>query len=245
MHEQEMERKMQKIFSLLAGLCLILMGVVFLAGNLLFPVIGLDVNWLQAWRLWPLIILGLGVFLTVLALTAVRKPGMGAIFIPASVVLTVGAICLYASLTGYYRVWVTAWPLVVLALALGFILAALASRIVWLLIPAIMVGLNGLVLAYCNTTGLWSAWSVLWAVEPLGVGLVFLLISIKLRSWLMAGLGFLFGELAWMAVFSAVAVPFLGAWAARLIGPALLILAGGLLLVWAVFSRPRAHLNAQ
>jgi hypothetical protein len=239
-----MERKMQKLFSLLAGLCLILVGIVFLAGNLLLPTFGIGIDWLQAWRLWPVIILGVGGFLTLLAVTAVRKPAMGAIFIPACVVLTTGAICLYASLTGNYRVWVAAWPLVILALALGFILATLASRIIWLLIPAILIGLNGLALSYCNTTGLWISWSVLWAVEPLGIGLILLLVSIKVRSWLLAGLGFLFGELAWMAAFTAVAVPFLGAWAGRLIGPGMLIVAGGLLLVWAIFSRPRARFSA-
>lgn len=231
---------MQKLFSLLMGLGLIVVGVLFLAGNLVMPLLGFNLVWFEVWRLWPLFIIAVGIGLAALAMGFVRKPAMGAIFIPALPVLTTGAINLYVSLTDRWQVWATAWPLIVLAVAVGLLLAALTTRIVWLGIPAILVGLNALVLAFCAWTGLWSAWSVLWAVEPLGVGLVLLLVALKVRSWLVAAFGLLFCEVAWMAVFATLGVPFLGAWVYRLIGPGLFILAGIVLLGWAFLGRRSA-----
>ena len=234
---------MQRSLSLLTGICLILLGIVFLAGNLIFPILGLDAAWFQPWRLWPLVVIGVGVGLLSLTALALKRPGFGTLFIPALPVLTTGAILFFASLTNYYQVWAIAWPLVILSLALGFVLAALATRIVWLGIPAIMIGVNGAMLAFCAWTGLWSAWAVLWPIEPAAVGLVILLTGVKVRSWLVAGIGFLFFEAAWMGVFTMVGARILGSWAFRLMGPGLLIVSGGALLLWALLGQQKARLE--
>ncbi len=234
---------MKNVFNLLMGICLVTVGVLFLAGNLVLPMLGFDVAWFQSWRLWPLAVLGIGGILAIGAGFSLRRRGFGALFIPALPVLTTGLILLYASLTDDWGVWAAAWPLVILALAVGFILAAVSTRIVWLGIPAIIIGLNALVLAFCNWTGWWESWTALWAIEPLGVGLALLLVSIKVRSWLLAGIGFVFAELAWMAFFTMVGVTIFGHWVFRLMGPGLLIGAGVLLLGWALFSRARPRLG--
>ncbi len=234
---------MQRSFSVLMGLCLVLLGGLFLMGNLVFPIIGIDVNWFQAWRLWPLAVVGLGLWLLSMTAFAVKRRGFGALFIPALPVLTTGAILLVASLTNFYHIWVVAWPLVILALALGFALAAFAMRVVWLGIPAIILGVNGAMLAFCAWTGMWSSWAVLWPIEPAAIGLVLLLVSAKVRSWIVAAVGLLFFEGAWLGVLASVGMRFLGVWAFRLIGPALLITAGAALLAWAVLGRKQARLG--
>jgi hypothetical protein len=234
---------MQRLFSIVAGLALILVGALFLAGNLVLPMFGVQIIWFPVWRLWPLFVLALGGLMAAPALFSADRRGLGALFIPATPVLTVGAILLFASVTGQWGVWEIAWPLVVLAVAVGFTLAAIFTRIVWFGVPAILIGLNALVLAFCSWTGLWSSWSVLWTIEPFAVGLALLLVSLKTRVWPVAIVGVLFCEFAWMALFTSVGVRFLGGWVLRLVAPGMIILAGGILLVWSFFSRPIQRLN--
>lgn len=168
---------MQRISSILVGVILVLLGMFALAFNTVAPSLGLSLGWLMPWRFWPMIILGVGTFLFLLALLSIRTPGLGALFIPAVPLNMVGAILLYASVFGQWHVWSFAWSLVVLAVAVGFLLAMIFSRVIWYGIPAILIGVNGLVLAFCSITGLWSWWSVLWTIEPLALGLVLLLVS--------------------------------------------------------------------
>lgn len=234
---------MQRSFSVLSGLCLVLLGGLFLMGNLIFPIFGIDLRWFQVWRLWPLFVVGLGLWLLAMTAFALKRRGFGALFIPALPVLTVGAILLFASVTNFYSIWVFAWPLVILSLALGFVLAALAMRLVWLGIPAIILGVNGAMLAFCAWTGMWSSWAVLWPIEPAAVGLVLLLVGAKVRSWVVAAVGLMFFEGAWLGVLASVGARLMGVWAFRLIGPMLLITAGAALLAWAVLGRRQERLG--
>ena len=132
--------------------------------------------------MWPLVVLLLGLGLTAPGLLAIARPGLGAFFIPGIPVLTTGGILMFASLSGNWGIWALAWPLLVLAVALGFGLAAVFMRVPGLAIPALIVGINGLVLAFTNTTGLWAAWAILWPVEPLAIGLGLLVVGIAHRS---------------------------------------------------------------
>jgi hypothetical protein len=102
------------------------------------------------------------------------------------------------------------WPLEVLALALGFLLAAVTMRQVWLVLPAVIVGLNGAVLLFCAVTHLWEAWSVLWTVEPLSVGLGLLVVSALRKSTPLFITGMLLSGLAALAFLSMTAI--LGVW---------------------------------
>ena len=73
--------------------------------------------------------------------------------------------------------WAHFWPLVVIALAVGFLLTAVFMRIIWFMIPAIIIGINGLLFQFCALTGLWQSWAILWTLEPLAVGLALLAAS--------------------------------------------------------------------
>ncbi len=118
------------------------------------------------------------------------RRGLGILFIPGMPILTTGAILLLASVLNWWRVWKWLWPQEVLALALGCLFAAIYARQIWLLVPAIIIWLNGVLLQFCALTGLWEVWAVLWLIEPLAVGLVFLVVGGRTRSngLLVAGL---------------------------------------------------------
>jgi hypothetical protein len=166
--------KPERILSLIFGLGLLAIGGLMFAGNLFLVT--------QIWRMWPLVVILIGLALTAPGFLGIARPGFGAFFMPGIPVLATGGILMFASLSGNWGIWALAWPLVVLAVALGFGLSAAFMRVPALAIPAIIVGANGLVLAFCNLTGLWGAWAVLWPIEPLAVGLGLLVVGIAHRS---------------------------------------------------------------
>jgi hypothetical protein len=82
-----------------------------------------------------------------------------------------------------------------------------------------------LLFQFCALTGLWEAWSVMWTLEPLAVGVALILTSGGRRGMIVAGL-----------VVSAVAVALfsmmgmlLTSWMGT-VGAILLIVAGGVLI---------------
>ena len=167
--------KASRIFSLIFGTALIGIGILSMFGNLFLQT--------ESWRLWPITVVIVGLLLTLPGFFfGVAKRGFGALFIPGMPVLVTGGILLFASLTHQWGVWAMAWPLEVLGVALGFGLAAIFLRVPALAIPASIIGVNGLVLAFCNLTGLWQAWALLWPVEPLAVGLGLLVLGLAKRS---------------------------------------------------------------
>jgi hypothetical protein len=123
-----------------------------------------------------------------------------------------------------------------LAVASGFFSAAVYMRVIWLVIPAIIIGLNGVVFQFCAITGLWAWWSVLWIIEPLAVGLALLVPGVvkdvrglKLAGVILCGLA---------GGFLMLMVTVLGGWwPIRLVGGGLLVLGGLGVLGW-VFLRP-------
>ena len=164
----------KNLFPLVTGAVLISIGVISLLGNTLLK--------LEAWRLWPIIVVLVGLGLTAPALFSFKNPGLGAFFIPGLPVLTTGGILLIASLTDNWGIWSWAWSLEVIAVGLAFALAAITLRVVGLAIPAFIVGINGLFLVFCAITGLWSAWALMWPIEPLSVGLGLLTVGFVERS---------------------------------------------------------------
>lgn len=166
--------KVERSLSLIFGLALIAIGAISLLGNTLLA--------LQAWRLWPLTVILAGIALTIPGFFGLKRRGFGSFFIPGIPVLTTGGILMLASLLDNWEIWALAWPLEVIGLALGFALAAIFMRVAGLAIPAFIIGVNGLVLAFCNLTGLWAAWALLWPVEPLSVGLGLLVVGFANRS---------------------------------------------------------------
>jgi hypothetical protein len=184
--------KTERLFMLIAGVTLVAVGAISLMGNIFFST--------EAWRIWPIVIILAGLGLTAPGFFGLSRRGLGSFFIPGIPVLTTGGILLYASLTKDWGIWADAWPLEILALALGFALSAIFMRVAALAIPAFIIGLNGLLLGFCAITGLWQAWAILWPIEPLSVGLGLLVLSVANKSagvklaatilFSIAGLGF-------------------------------------------------------
>jgi hypothetical protein len=166
--------KSERLFNLIAGVTLLTIGVIALAGNVFLAT--------KAWKLWPVMIVLAGVGLTIPGFLGISRRGYGSFFIPGIPVLTTGGILLYASLTNHWNVWAVAWTLEILAFALGFALAAIFMRVPGLAIPAFIVGINGAMLAFCAVTGLWQSWAIMWPIEFLSVGLGLLILGIANHS---------------------------------------------------------------
>lgn len=93
---------------------------------------------------------------------------------------------------------------------------------IWLMIPAIIVGVNGLIFQFCAVTGLWDLWAILWVLEPLSAGLALLVASAGVRPRMVwAGLIVCMVSVGLFGVMSLV----LTGWVS-LIGALLLIMAG-------------------
>ncbi len=230
---------MNKRFSILVGMGLILMGGLALAFNLVVPMLGLNVWRWGAWRLWPLVVVCAGLCFMIPPFLTRGRRGLGGLFIPGVPILTTGGILLFASLFGEWGAWAWLWPLEVLAVALGFLFAAIYMRNIWLLIPAIIVGANGGVLQFCVSTNMWEAWAVLWTVEPLSLGLAFLIISLVKRSVGLFIAGIILCGLAGIGLIGMTAImPMMPIyWLLNMVGPIVFILIGLLMLIWGMVRR--------
>ena len=229
---------MTKKLSVLIGIGLIALGGLALVGNLVFPAIGIDFRWWEFWRLWPVTVLALGLFLNAIPFMAREKRGLGAIFIPGIPILVTGGILFICSMFNAWGAWSFLWPLEPLSLGLGFAFTALWMRSGGLAFPALIIGLNGLVLAFCNTTGWWEAWTVLWAVEPLSIGLALLILGVRKSNRALVAVGLGFCGFAAVAAFGMTVLMLTGWWMFRFIWPTLFILTGVAVIVLG-FLRPR------
>lgn len=158
---------MNKGFSILASTVLILVGALALACNLIALLPGLKAHHCGLWQLWPLTVMGVGLFFVVPPLLVRAHRGLGGLFIPGTPILVTGSILLFASVFDAWEAWAWLWPLEVLALAVGFLLAAIYVRTVWLLVPAVCIGVPGLMFLLCAFTGWWGLWGVLWRIGVL------------------------------------------------------------------------------
>ena len=136
--------------------------------------------------LWPIFVWGLGIFLVgfplLMWVRGRRKPGLGGMLLPGFPVLTTGSLLLAASVFDAWELWAWAWPLEIIALAVGFLAFALYAKVIWLWLPAIVIGANGLLFQFCALTGWWEVWAVMWTIEPLSLGIAFLVVNLKQRS---------------------------------------------------------------
>jgi hypothetical protein len=231
---------MSKQLSIVTSIILIMVGLLTLAFSLVGPVLGFRI-----WQLWPLIVVAAGALFVLPPLLVRGKRGLGGLFIPGMPILTTGTILLFASVFRTWDAWSWLWPQEVLAVALGFLFAAIYMRNVWLLIPAIIIGANGVLMQFCAITGLWSVWAVLWAIEPLSVGLALLAVYVKRRSAGLLVAGLTLCALAVLGAVESVAIVSLSAlfpvwWLWKWVGPVSVILVGVGLLVWSLVRRPPA-----
>lgn len=235
---------MNRVFSILTGLMLIALGGLTLLSNFAVTIFGINLaRWVEG-LVWSPLIIGLGLILVVTPLLTRGQPSAGGLFIPGLPILTVGLIMLLATALPWWSVWARLWPLIVLALAAGFIGLALYLHNVWVVIPAIYVGLNGLVLLFCAVTGWWGAWSALWTVEPLAVGFTLLLTAAKTRSTATFVVGVVFCAISGAAMATMLALVS-GLWRlAGLFSAASLIFVGLALIGWNLFGPRRPALAA-
>jgi hypothetical protein len=219
---------MNKRASLFWGFLLIFFGGLALVYNFASPWLP-QFFLLLPWRLWPLAVIGLGLCFVLPPLFP-RRGNLGGLFIPGLPILAVGTILLFNNWFDAWGTWAWLWPVVILALAVGFLLAAWRLRVIWLLIPAIIIGANGLLMQVCTLTGNWSLWAILWGIEPLAVGLSLLLVNLQKHTpgLLIAGL-----ILCGIAGFATMGMSFIipGSLWTNLFGPSLILLVGLLLML--------------
>jgi hypothetical protein len=103
--------------SLVIGLALVGLGALFLIQQFF------DFNF---WgTLWPLLVIGGGVVL--LAAAALGGPSAAGVFVPGSIVTTVGLILLVLNATGRWEAWSYAWTLIIAAVGVGLWLHGLRT----------------------------------------------------------------------------------------------------------------------
>lgn len=168
---------MQKKGSLFIGLFLILVGILLLGGNM-FLSLSKQIP-TSVFPLWPVIVLAAGLLFVMPPIFSPNRRGLGGLFIPGIPILVTGGILLAESMLDYWEIWVIAWPLEVIAVGIGFLLAAIFIRVIWLLIPSLIITFVGGALAFTTLTGLWSTWAFLWTVVPLALGLAFVIIGLN------------------------------------------------------------------
>jgi hypothetical protein len=233
---------MQKKASLLIGLTLVALGVLALIANLVIQANG--VGFLLGFRAWPIIVIGAGLLFCLPPFIFRGQRGLSGLFMPGIPTLVTGLILFWASVTGNWGIWALAWPLEVLSVAAAFILMAIFLKVPWLMIPASIVGFTGLILQFCAVTGWWSSWAVLWTVELLAIGLPLLLIGLFKRMEGVKLAGLILCGLAGIAFAGMSSVLVTSLWITRLIGPAV-VLAVGILLVLTAMRKPAALFPTQ
>jgi hypothetical protein len=227
---------MNKIFSIVLGVVLIGFGLLALVGTFLTNLVGISIIG------WPLIVVAAGLAFVVPPFLFRSIPGLSGLFIPGLPILATGGLLFIANTFHNWEIWGYLWPVVILALGLAFVMMGIFMRIVWMAIPASIIGLNGLALLACTLTGHWELWVVLWTVQPLSLGLAFLFIGLRQHTPFFTLLGLSFSGFALaMATIISVTV-FSDWWLMGLIWPAMLILCGGILVVLAISHRATAAL---
>ena len=219
--------------SLVAGTILIALGVL----ALFFTLSGIDL-WTVSWRWWPTVIIAFGALIALLPVI-IRKRWMGLLYIIAAPIVAIGIMLLISMTSGQWFLWARWWPIGVLSVALGFMLAAIYAREAWLLVPAIIIGVNGGLFLFNMWYGQWYLWKVLWIAQPLSLGLALLLVGVVKHSGVTLGFGMAFSVMS--IFFSALMTPSFYD-TARLTGSmsALALVAiGGALLLWNVRRAPK------
>jgi hypothetical protein len=219
--------------SLIAGSILIGLGVL----ALFITLSGIDL-WTASWRWWPTVIITFGALIAVLPIF-IRKRWMGLLYIVAAPIVVSGIMLLISMTSGQWFWWARWWPIGVLSVALGFVLAAIYAREVWLMVPAIFIGVNGGLFLFNMWYGQWYLWKVLWIAQPLSLGLALLLVGVVKHSGVALGFGI---ALSVMSIFfSALMTPIFYD-TARLtgsMGALTLVAIGAALLTWNVRRAPK------
>jgi hypothetical protein len=104
--------------------------------------------------------------------------------------ILIGAWFLAVQFVPGMRLWVTnSWPLSIIGVGAVFLVAAIASNVPGLAIPAFIIGGIGSLLFYQEATGDWDSWAYAWSLIPgfVGLGLLFFSLLAKDKSASKAG----------------------------------------------------------
>ncbi len=166
-----MERRTRS--NVVGGTLLILLGLLFLV----YQFAPGWFSWLQIELTWPLIVVGVGLFLLVFGLL-VGAPGMA---VPAAIVFGIGGLLYWQNLTGHWESWAYAWALIPGFVGVGIVLAGLLGegRIrdalegggTLILISAVLFAIFGSFLGGLDLMGDW------WPLLLILVGLLILVRS--------------------------------------------------------------------
>ena len=206
-----------------SGILLIALGGLALLHTTILPLLGWEYG---LWRFWPLFISAVGLTLVAVPFMFMERRGLKALFIPGLPILVISSLLLWGSIFNAWGIWEHLWPMVILGLALGFTATAVFMGNIWFMIPAIIIGANGLIFQFCAITGLWDLWAILWTMEPLSVGLALIVASAGKRPGLMKA-GLIVSTIS--AVFFSLMSFILSGWVS-IVGAALLIVTGAGLL---------------
>lgn len=103
--------------TMVAGIVLVVLGGLFFALNLI-P--GID-----ATKTWPLILVVLGIGFCLPAFIWYKsRESLAGLFIPGSILIILGAIFLFNTLTSVWNIWAIAWILIITSVGLGLFVAA-------------------------------------------------------------------------------------------------------------------------
>lgn len=223
--------------AILVGSVLVLLGVAWAMLGLVASVVGVNLLAFVV-RFWPVVVSAVGLVFVLPPLLVRGHPGLGGLFIPGVPILVTGGLLLIASVLNAWELWAWLWPMEVLAVALGFLVAAAYMRVGGLVIPAVIIGANGLLFQFCAMTSLWEWWSVLWTVEPLAVGMALLGYGVVMHRPGSVKAGLILCGVAGAGFLLMVAV-LSGGWLLRLAVPGLFILVGLAVLAWGLLrGRP-------
>jgi hypothetical protein len=221
---------MKRNLSIVGGFLLIVTGLMGLTLTLVLPLLGWSTGTISSWRLWPLAVSALGAALTVTPFLWRQRRGLGALLIPGLPILVSGGLLLFSSVFDAWATWAWSWPAIVLALGLGFGFAALWTRALGLLIPAVLILVNGLVFQFCAVTGWWSGWAFFWTLEPLALGAALLLFNLKHRKRGLVITGAILIAIATVSMIGMSAL-FTGSWLIQALGPLVMLGLGTLLVI--------------
>ncbi|MBA3072371.1 MAG: hypothetical protein FP831_02140 [Anaerolineae bacterium] len=104
-----------------AGIILVALGALFFALNLIPGIV--------AAMTWPLILVVIGIGFCLPALIwPQQKESLAGLLIPGSILIVLGGIFLFNTLTGIWSVWAIAWMLIPASVGLGLILGAWVGK---------------------------------------------------------------------------------------------------------------------
>jgi hypothetical protein len=165
---------MKRKTSIVGGIILILLGLLFLASELL-P------EYFQFWD-WPFIIIGLGVVFFIWAIIS----GTGGLAVPGAILSGIGGIFYYQNMSGDWASWSFIWALIPAFVGIGVIIGGIIDRNYK---EAISGGLTLIIIsailffAFGSFLGLDSDLTQYWPVLLIALGLISLVRALFGGGW--------------------------------------------------------------